>query len=71
MGPDVTGLPGSDVQGDNVLCLAPSFSSWLERLRANDWVEYGVVPGEISDLPKAKQAELRRYYGALNPTLNW
>jgi hypothetical protein len=71
IGPDVGGPQGSDVQADNVLCVASSFASWLEHLRTNDWIEYGVVPGEMSNLPKAKQAELRRYYAALNPKLDW
>ena len=57
VGPDIGGPEVSDVQGDNVLCVAGSFAAWLEHLRANDWIEYGVVPGEISELSCAEQTE--------------
>ncbi len=70
-GRDVGGPEGSNVQASSVLCLAASFAAWLDQLRANDWIEYGVVPGEIDKLPEAKQAELRRYYAGLNPKLRW
>lgn len=71
VGRDVGGPKRNKVQDSRVLCLASSFASWLEHLRANDWIDYGVVPGEIGELPRAKQTELRRYYAALNSKLDW
>src|SRR5262249_41379329 len=34
------------------LVLARSFSEWLAHLRRYQWIEYGVIPGTVNELPK-------------------
>lgn len=53
------------------LVLGASFDSWLANLEMNKWVEYGFVPGSISELSKQRQNQVRQYYKALNPETRW
>ena len=51
--------------------LASSFAEWLSHLEECDWIEYGLVPGELTGLPEIKQRQHRAYYQALNPGISW
>lgn len=72
-GPDVPGPGGrgddADIPGS--LVLARDLDSWLGRIREDHWHEYGLVPGEIDDLPEARAAFLRRHFLDLNPKIDW
>jgi hypothetical protein len=51
--------------------LASSFSEWLGHLERAAWIEYGLVPGSLAELPTSEQYEHRQYYKALNPGISW
>lgn len=72
IGPDVAG-PGGRGSADfePSLVLASSFASWLAHLERHGWVEYGLVPGEISQRPADERAELRAYFLVLNSSIKW
>lgn len=72
IGRDVAGPGGEgpDVMESTVV-LARTFTEWLLHLEQVDWVEYGLTPGDLADLPEARQREERRYYLSLNPAINW
>ncbi len=53
------------------LVLAPTWTDWLRRLDSQNWMEYGLIPGEIDRLPRPTQLEQRDYYRSLNPHLEW
>jgi preprotein translocase subunit Sec61beta len=69
------GVAGPEGSGADILeaalVLANSFTDWLQHLKQVDWVEYGLVPGAIKELPEATQKEIRRYYLSLNPGITW
>jgi len=72
LGPDVAGPGGAgEYAMEPSLVLASSFDEWLTRLARYDWIEYGLGPGAIWDLPEAEQTELRAYYRSLNPGIEW
>jgi hypothetical protein len=52
------------------LVLGASLSEWLRHLERFDWWEYG-VGFDIPSLPPARQQQLRAYYLALNPHVEW
>ncbi len=72
LGIDVAG-PGGDgpLANESTLVLGSSFSSWLEHLKAVNWMEYGLAPGSIDDLQLEEQIRLREYYHSLNPQATW
>ena len=53
------------------LVLASSFSEWLQRLAAMQWLDYGLGPGELLQLPQPQQDEYYAYYKGLNPGIDW
>ena len=53
------------------LVLASSFDEWLAHLKRYNWFEFGLAPGEIWELPTARQSELRACYKAMNPGIDW
>lgn len=69
------GIAGPGGRGEHTfecaLVLASSFDEWLTHLERNDWFEYGLYPGRIWELPAARQSELRTYYKAMNPGIDW
>jgi len=69
------GVAGPEGSGADILeaalVLANSFTDWLQHLKRMDWVEYGLIPGEIAKLPKSMQQGLRQYYLSLNPGITW
>jgi hypothetical protein len=69
LGVDLAG-PGPAAM-EQSLVLAPSFSDWMTHLESMGWEEFGLVAGEIDDLPTERQNELRQYYGNLNPRIRW
>lgn len=54
----------------NCLVLGATFFDWLRHLEEFNWWEYGVGYG-IPDLPVERRRQLRSYYLALNPHLDW
>jgi hypothetical protein len=72
LGVDLSGPGGSgpDVLEPSVV-LASSFDEWLRHLEECRWVEYGLVPGGLAELPQAEQDRLRQYYLVLNPEISW
>lgn len=64
------GGEGPDVLGSSVL-LARTFADWIRHLEQVGWVEYGLVPGSLADLPETQQQEVRRYFLSLNPGIGW
>ena len=72
LGVDVAGPGGAGPAAlEPSLVLAASFPEWLRHLERMGWVEYGLVPGCIGELPAQEQTKLRRYYRALNPQMAW
>jgi hypothetical protein len=72
IGVDVAGPGGSGpARLEPSLVLASSFAEWLSHLEECDWIEYGLVPGELTGLPEIKQRQHRAYYQALNPGISW
>ena len=72
IGVDVAGPGGSGLAAiEACLVLAVTFPEWLRHLERMGWVEYGLVPGGILELPEPTQHELRRYYFSLNPGITW
>lgn len=53
------------------LVLASSFGEWLQRLEQMQWVEYALLPGEVTQLPQPRQAEVYAHYKNLNPEIDW
>jgi hypothetical protein len=47
------------------------FVSWIQRLKMDNWLDYGIFPGEISSLPPARQAVLKAHFNRLNPKAEW
>lgn len=70
-GPDIMG-PGGEgpLAYDGSMVLAPSLKEWLKRLERFGWMDFGLCPGEIDELPEEEQDEVRRYYQALNPKMD-
>jgi hypothetical protein len=72
LGVDVTG-PGGE--GPNTLegslVLATDFQTWLQRLRQDDWVDYGLGPGGIKNLPPDRAAALKQHFRRLNSKITW
>lgn len=52
------------------LVLGANLSEWLRHLEEEDWWEYAIGFG-IPSLPVEHQRELRAYYLALNPNIEW
>jgi hypothetical protein len=71
VGRDVAGPTDHPKQPSTVLCIAPTIAEWLENLRKYEWIEYGVLPGEINRLSVSERKRLRAYYNTLNPGLKW
>ena len=72
LGVDVAGPGGcGPAPLESSLVLAVTFPEWLRHLERMGWVEYGLVPGGILELPEPTQHELRRYYLSLNPGIAW
>ena len=72
LGGDVSGPGGTGpLACDLTLVLAASFTKWLAHLKRWDWIDYGVIPGGIKDLPAADRDELHKYYLGLNPQITW
>ena len=72
LGVDVAGPGGcGPAPLEPSLVLAATFQEWIENLKRSGWIEYGLVPGGISDLPEPMQRELRGYYQTLNPQIKW
>jgi hypothetical protein len=72
LGSDIAGPGGSE--GNELepsLVLATSFSLWLEHLEQMGWIEYGLVPGALAELPRSQEQALRLYYKTLNPQITW
>lgn len=53
------------------LVLAANFWDWLRRLERFGWMEFGIVPGELTNLPAAEQQEVRTCFASLNPGISW
>ncbi len=71
-GPDISGPGGTGRHTlEYSLVLASSFDLWIAHLSKSKWIEYGIVPGGVNDLPVAKQQAMTAYYKALNPGINW
>lgn len=72
IGLDVSGPGGNGPASlEPSLVLAATFPEWIGHLKASGWIEYGLVPGGLAELPAAEQQELRQYYQALNPGIGW
>jgi hypothetical protein len=72
LGVDTGGTGGSGPAAlESTVVLAPNFPAWLRLLEQTGWVDYGLVPGSLTDLPKRQQQVLIRYYQALNPEMTW
>jgi hypothetical protein len=72
LGVDVSGPGGSgSAPLEPSLVLAATFQEWLRNLERMNWVEYGLVPGSIADLPESQHSDVRRYYHKLNPGSKW
>ncbi len=72
LGVDVSGPGGAGETPLEVsLVLAASFGEWLARLERFQWVEYGLMPGSIDELPPSAQVELRGHFTRLNPEISW
>lgn len=71
-GPDVAG-PGGTGAGRlrESLVLSEDFDHWITRLDQDGWVEYGLGPGGIKNLPAERQKELRANFLRLNPAISW
>jgi hypothetical protein len=71
-GIDVAGPGGEgDETNDHSLVLDLNLKSWLNRLARDGWIEYGIVPGAIKDLPADRQRQLRKHFLTLNPQIEW
>ena len=72
LGIDVAG-PGGDgpFANESTLVLGSSLSTWLEHLKTVNWMEYGLAPGAINEVPSEEQIRLRKYYRTLNPQATW
>jgi len=72
IGIDVSGPGGvGDARFECSLVLATSLSDWLERLERFNWVEYGLMPGQLADLSQDDEWELRSHFLRLNPAISW
>lgn len=72
IGMNIAGPGGSgEAALEPSLVLASSFTEWLRHGEACGWVEYGLIPGELTELPDDEQRSHRRYYQALNPGMSW
>jgi hypothetical protein len=74
VGSDVAGPGGSGPTNallEPSLVLASNFDEWMKRLENMNWVEHGLTPGGLTELPKSEQRKHRRYYKTLNPNINW
>ncbi|GAB5497345.1 MAG: hypothetical protein Phyf2KO_24250 [Phycisphaerales bacterium] len=71
-GVDVAGPQESELQPWFVLCVSSDFNSWQQRLLADDWLEYGVFPGNARNLSEEKKSALALDFCKLNaPGLKW
>jgi hypothetical protein len=72
LGPDVAG-PGGDGAHtlEYSLVLANDFDSWLDRLEQDQWIEYGLGPAGIADLPRPRAMVLKQHFHRLNPRISW
>lgn len=72
IGVDIYG-PGGDGPSafECSLVLAASFEEWIDRLKQANWIELGVIPGELENLQPADRQASIRYYQSLNPKLEW
>lgn len=69
---DVAGPGGTgDEALVNSLLLSEDFDHWIVRLERDQWIEYGLVPGGIDDLPAARKSELGAHFRRLNPRITW
>ena len=64
------GGTGPDVFESSLL-LARSLEAWIVRLEQHNWIEYGIVPGMIDELPLVQQGEVRSHFRSLNPAITW
>jgi hypothetical protein len=72
LGPDVQGPGGTGPLAiEPSLVLSGNFDEWLRNMDRAGWREYGLTPGDISELPKARKDRLLRYYKVLNPGIKW
>lgn len=56
LGVDIAGPGGSGPAAlECSLVLASNFEQWLKRLESCDWTEYGLVPGELSNLSEPER----------------
>jgi hypothetical protein len=69
IGGSVAGPQESIRQPHWLLRLARTMEEWNARLRADRGIDYGIVPGEIRDLPWHRRMRLRRHFKVLNPDL--
>lgn len=70
-GLDAAGPEGSPAQPPWLMFVADSLDSWIGRLRACDWQEYAARPGDLGELPPARQSELRMMLARLNGDPKW
>lgn len=63
-----TGSSGSDLAWG--LVLGASLYEWLRHLEEYGWWEYA-IGFDIPQLPVERQRQLRAYYLALNPSIEW
>jgi hypothetical protein len=72
LGVDLSGPGGSGPTAlEPSVVLAPCFAEWLRHMEACGWVEYGLIAGELANLPAKQQRRQFQYYQALNPDIDW
>jgi hypothetical protein len=72
IGVDIAGPGGNGSAAlEPSLVLAKSYPEWLRHLEENSWIEYGLAPGGIMELPISRQRSLLKYYQSLNPGIRW
>jgi hypothetical protein len=53
------------------LVLSASFDSWISRLKADGWTEFGITPGEIAMISADRIETIQQHFRSLNPKINW
>jgi hypothetical protein len=71
-GTDVWG-PAGLVKDDlhHVLIVDRDLPSWLERIEADDWIEYAFTDPRWKRAPENRRPSLRRHFASLNPNCRW
>ena len=71
-GVEVNGPGGTgDEAFEPSIVLAASFEDWIDRLRKDNWEDYGLFPGGIHRLQQERQMQLNKQLLSLNPKISW